>query len=83
MSDNIIEFPNIYGSYETTGEIPPERVLQGIEDNNLTTVVVLGSTEEGEEYFASSTGHAPTILWMIKRLEKILLETPDDIDTYE
>lgn len=75
---NVIPFPTVFGDYDTNGTIPTQRVLDGIKDNNLETVIVLGFTNDGEEYFASSVADGGTILWLIERLKKKLLEYPDE-----
>lgn len=38
------------------------------------TAVVLGYDKDGAEYFASSTADGRTVLWLIERLKKQLLE---------
>lgn len=77
--DNVIKFPDIYhmDPYRTDS-VPTEKVLEGISANNLETVIVLGYTQDGEEYFASSVADGGTILWLLERLKKKLLEVPDD-----
>ena len=75
--DNIIQFPHPFGGYETTENIPVERVFEGISSNDVVSAVVLGFTKDGEEYFASSIADGGDILWLIERLKKRLLEFPD------
>lgn len=78
---NIIEFPSDKArDYVTTEDIPAERVLDSISSNNLETVIVLGYTADGEEYFASNTSSGPTILWLIERFKQMLLKVDDDYD---
>lgn len=60
---------------ETVLDIPVERVLQAAVDAGLRQVVVLGYTPEGDEYFASSTPDAATMLWLVERFKKRLLST--------
>jgi hypothetical protein len=76
-NDNVIPFPIPFGYHETSENIPTQRVLDGIKDNNLETVIILGYTDDGEEYFASSVADGGSILWLIERLKKRLLEAPD------
>jgi len=77
-STNILKFPDIYQYNETTESIAVEKVFEGIQANNVDTVIVLGYTKNGEEYFASSISDGGTILWLIERLKKRLLEFPDE-----
>lgn len=64
---NIVQFPN--REYITTGNIDPKGVLEGVTDNELDTVIVLGWTKDDKEYFASSTANGMEILWLLERLK--------------
>lgn len=59
---------------ETTLPIPCDRVLMGAMEAKLIEVVVVGVTEGGDLYFASSTAKAPDILWNLERAKTDLLE---------
>jgi len=67
MNDNVVWLP-------TTLDIPPDRVLQeAIMDPSLDTVVVIGKTQEGRLYLASSTGNGGEISLLIRRAEHFLI----------
>lgn len=72
MSDNIIEFPK---EFSTTGEISVEDVLDGIDLNELDTVVVLGWDKDGREYFSSSTPNGMEIIWLMERIKYKIMES--------
>ena len=71
--DNVVMLGNV-----TRLDIPPERVLQAALDKGLKSVVVLGYDEEGEEYFCSSVADGGTVIWLMERAKKQLLEIGDD-----
>lgn len=58
---------------QTTLDIPVERVIAGATDAALSEVIVLGTTEAGEFYFAASSASAPSILWLLERGKHDLL----------
>lgn len=54
-------------------DLDPTRIIDGAMVANLETIVVLGHTVDGQEYFASSISSGPEVLWLLKRLERALL----------
>lgn len=64
----------------TTHDIPIARILQGAHDRGLKHVVIIGETEDGMEYFASSKACGPDILWMLERAKMKLLGVVDESD---
>jgi hypothetical protein len=68
MKDNVVVLPVV-----TTLPIPVERVLEKAVEADLKTVVVLGYTQEGEEYFASSISDGGEVNWLMDRLKLQLL----------
>lgn len=54
-------------------DVPAERVLDNAQIARLTSVVVVGYDEEGEEYFASSIADGGSVLWLLERAKKKLL----------
>ena len=61
-------------------DIPPERVLKSAISAGLTSVLILGYTEDGGEYFASSTADGAEAVWLMERAKMRLLSvTPDDL----
>jgi hypothetical protein len=74
MTDNITNFPGI-----TYLDIPPDRILDQAK-GSLESVVVIGYTKDGEEYFASSVADGAEVLWMMERNKLKLLAVPDAND---
>lgn len=59
----------------TSLPIPVDRVLDNAK--HLETVLVVGYTKDGEEYFASSQSGGPENLWLLERCKKRLLDIID------
>jgi hypothetical protein len=57
----VIKFPG-----GTVGPVPVNAVLEGAANAALSEVFVLGLEQDGTEYFASSTGEAPKLLWLLE-----------------
>jgi hypothetical protein len=57
-------------------DVPVEDVLSIIP--SLDTVIIAGWTKDGDEYFASSVDSGGTILWLIERMRKRLLEIAEE-----
>lgn len=57
----------------TSLDVPPSRVLAGALDANLTDVVVMGYTQDGDQFFASSMSDGGTVLWMAEKMKASLL----------
>lgn len=64
----------------TTLELPASRVLDAAREAGLKGVVVLGFTEDGCEYFASSYPDGPTVLWLLERCKHVLLSAAEDTE---
>ena len=73
MTAQIIRLPVI-----TRLDTNPDLVLESAV-GELESVVVIGFTKEGEEYFASSVADGGTALWMVERFKKKLLEVPEEM----
>ena len=54
--------------------IPAERVLNSALGLKLEGVVVLGQLPDGSYHFASSIADGGTVLWMMEKLKKLLLD---------
>ena len=61
MSDDNV----IYLNEATTEDIPPERVVEGALDANLSVAIVIGRRADGTIYFASSTGDVREAHWLV------------------
>lgn len=74
MTAQIIRLPVI-----TRLDTNPDLVLESAV-GELESVVIIGFTKEGEEYFASSVADGGTALWMVERFKKKkLLEVPEEM----
>ena len=74
-NDNVIEWGGI-----TRLDIDPDKVLCAARAANLTEVVILGYTSDGEEYFASSRAAGSPVLWLLERSKLKLLQTVDEYE---
>lgn len=63
----------------TTLDLNPERVLAGAMEERLKGVVVIGFTEDGQEYFASSYADGGDVIWHLRRAEHRLMQAVDDM----
>lgn len=88
MTDNIIQFPNslFYSRHpqdESIGrenpksldDIDPAVVLENAK--GLHNILVLGYDEDGQEYFGSSTGYGPQMLWLLERMKLLILDNAE------
>ena len=57
-------------------DLPPNRILDAARDE-LESVVLLGYSTTGEEYFASSLADGGDVLWLLERCKAALLAMPD------
>ena len=74
MSDNVVYLDMI-----TRLDTPPERVLDNA-PRDMSGVVVMGYTADGDEYFASSYADGGEVLWIMERCKKRLMEMPETIE---
>lgn len=74
MADDnkVVKFPGL-----SRLDLPAERILSEAAKAGLTSVVVIGYDAEEDEYFASSIADGGTVIWLMERLKKKLLEYPD------
>ncbi|MEE9395294.1 MAG: hypothetical protein V3W41_22610 [Planctomycetota bacterium] len=70
---NVIPLGNI-----TKLDQPPDRILEQAV-GKLDSVIIMGTKENGEEFFASSIADGGTILWIMERWKKALLEVPEKL----
>ena len=65
----------------TVNDIPAERVLNGALEANLDSAIVLGYTEDGNLYFASSKADGGEIMWLMETVKiRMLLDQFADLD---
>ena len=60
----------------TTLDINPDQVLEKA-IGELEGVVVMGYDKDGMEYFASSWADGGTVIWLMERLKRQLLDSGD------
>lgn len=65
----VVDFPG-----ETVLPTPVPKVLARAAGSNLTDVVVLGWTKDGELYFASSSADGAEVLWVMEQAKHELME---------
>ena len=64
----IIHFTGI-----TKLDLPPDQILEAAV-GKMEGVVIMGWDAQGNEYFASSYADGGTVLWLLERLKKHLLD---------
>jgi hypothetical protein len=62
MSDNVIELGCV-----TKLDLPPEKVLNYALEHDLDSIVIVGYTKDGEEYFASSVADGAQAMYLLQR----------------
>ena len=67
----------IVADIATRLDVPAERILKAALKAGVSRVVIVGYTEDGEEYFAASIASGATVLWLLERA-KLRLLTGDD-----
>ena len=58
----------------TLGPIPPEKILGGALEGNLSEAMVLGYDQDDEFYFSSSTGNIADMLLLLERAKQLLMD---------
>ena len=72
--DNVVRFPGV-----TLLDLDPNDILKEAM-GKLEKVIIIGYTEEGDEYFSSSFADGPTAVWLLERMKLLLLSIVDDDD---
>lgn len=68
-ADNVHVLPVI-----TTHDVSPDRILRAALKAGMSQVVILGYDADDEEYFASSVADCGTVLWLMERCKKALID---------
>ena len=68
MVDNVVTLPCI-----TKLDLRPDKVLEEAKGKTSDGVVVIGYTEDGELYFASSIAAGPEVLWLLEKAKKEII----------
>ena len=58
-------------------DIPAQRILDEA-DGKLKSAIVLGYSNSGDEYFASSIADGADVLWLLERFKLKLLNVVDE-----
>lgn len=53
-------------------DLPVDRVLESAKDK-MENVVIMGWTEDGELYFASTFADGGTVMWLLEKCKEALL----------
>lgn len=68
-SNNIVRFTGL-----TKLDLTPDVILSDAADK-LESVIVIGTTKTGDQYFSSSSSDAKDIMWHIETAKYMLMET--------
>ncbi len=60
-------------------DLPAERILNYAQNADLQSAVVIGYTEDGEFYFASSLAAGPEVLWLMELARTRLIDTAEEL----
>jgi hypothetical protein len=71
---NVIKFTG-----ETLLDLNPDDILEEAK-GKLEKVMIIGYTEEGDEYFSSSFADGMTAVWLLERFKNFLVNIVDDED---
>lgn len=58
----------------TLAEIPAEKILASAQEQSFVCCFVLGTTESGELYFASTTGDPSIAIYHAEKFKHMILE---------
>lgn len=73
QTDNVAIFPGV-----TPLDFDADVMLDAAKKADLESVVIVGYTKEGAEFFSSSISSGPEVLWMLERARMELLRVADD-----
>lgn len=60
-------------------DVPVQKVIAAADNAELQTAVVVGFTQDGEFYFASSAADGGEVLWLLKLAERRLFEKAEEL----
>jgi len=73
MSDNIIQFPSTKPLDEES-ELNPNDMMSTIQEEvSMTEAMVVGWTDEGNLFMATSHGRAPEMVFLLELAKSVLL----------
>ena len=73
MTGNVVEFTGI-----TKLDLDPDRILEAAK-GKMESVLIIGFTTEGAEYFASSKADAEYPIYMVERAKHRLMKMIDEM----
>jgi hypothetical protein len=73
MSDHLKLAPVSVLPVVTTLDVDVERILRAAIDQELTQVIIIGYTPDGELYFASSKSDGGSVLWDMEIAKRALM----------
>ena len=73
MTDNIIQFPHT-SVLNDDAELDPKEMLEVLKDEvTMTEAIVIGWTDEGNLFVATSHGKAPEMVFLLELAKSVLL----------
>lgn len=75
-SDKVVHLPH----HTTYSDVPPGRILDVASRARLQEVVIIGHTEAGAFYFASSQADGGDALWLLERAKHKLMQQADELE---
>lgn len=73
MTDNIIEFPHT-SVLNDDAELDPKEMLEVLKDEvTMTEAMVIGWTDEGNLFMATSHGKAPEMVFLLELAKSVLM----------
>lgn len=73
MTDNIIEFPHT-SVLNDDAELDPKEMLEVLKDEvTMTEAMVIGWTEDGNLFMATSHGKAPEMVFLLELAKSVLM----------
>ena len=73
MTDNIIHFPHT-SVLNDDAELDPKEMLEVLKDEvTMTEAIVIGWTDEGNLFVATSHGKAPEMVFLLELAKSVLL----------
>ena len=73
MANNVV-----VGDFQTTLDLPVERVLAAAIEADLKDVLIVGHRQDGVLYVAGSNGYGPDNLWLVERARERVMVCVED-----
>ncbi len=69
MTAQVVNFDGV-----TSLDLPVGRILEQAKQADLSAVIVLGFTEDGDVFFAASNADGGDVMWLMERTKRALLD---------